>query len=265
MDRFFEVQSLEKVLGFAGDFPVKDTENVPLDRAAFRVLAEDIVSAENVPGFRRATMDGYAVFSSTTFGASESSPAWLEIKGTIRMGEIPDFELSPGTAAEISTGGMLPKGADSEPRMHEFIITLRDEDYAQLESVGLRKADSAMRIGKLFLDFGFHAPTVAWPEPLGLMIEPTESYTKAELDRFADAVVAIRRLITEHPEALLSAPHFTPIDRVEEVEANRDVCLSESLDELPAINLPRISTKELAKMPVDAIYQKIVEASKSAA
>lgn len=160
---------------------------------------------------------------------------------------------------------LLPKGADSEPRMHEFIITLHDEDYAQLESVGLRKADSAPRIGKLFLDFGFHAPTVAWPEPLGLMIEPTESYTKAELDRFADAVKAIRRLIAEHPEALLSAPHFTPIDRVEEVEANREVCLSESLDELPAINLPRISTRELAKMSVDAIYEKIVAASKSAA
>ena len=156
---------------------------------------------------------------------------------------------------------LLPQGADAEPRMHEFIITLRDEDYAQLESVGLRKADSAMRIGKLFLDFGFHAPTVAWPEPLGLMIEPTESYTKAELDRFAEAVLAIRRLIREHPAALLSAPHFTPIDRVEEVEANREVCLSESLDELPAINLPRISTRELAKMPVEEIYAKIVAAS----
>ncbi|MFU8848257.1 MAG: aminomethyl-transferring glycine dehydrogenase subunit GcvPB [Opitutales bacterium] len=159
---------------------------------------------------------------------------------------------------------LLPKGADAEPRMHEFIITLHEEDYTHLESVGLRKADSAPRIGKLFLDFGFHAPTVAWPEPLGLMIEPTESYTKAELDRFADAVKAIRRLIREHPETLLSAPHFTPIDRVEEVEANREVCLSESLDELPAINLPRIPTRELAMMPVDAIYEKIVAASKSA-
>ncbi len=156
---------------------------------------------------------------------------------------------------------LLPKGADAEPRMHEFIITLHEEDYAQLESVGLRKADSAPRIGKLFLDFGFHAPTVAWPEPLGLMIEPTESYTKAELDRFAEAVLAIRRLIREHPQALISAPHFTPIDRVEEVEANREVCLSESLDELPTFNLPRISTRELAQMPVEAIYQKIVQAS----
>lgn len=154
----------------------------------------------------------------------------------------------------------LPTGSDAEPRMHEFILTLKTEDFAALESVGLRKTDAAPRIGKLFLDFGFHAPTVAWPEPLGLMIEPTESYSKAELDRFAEAVKAILRLIKEHPQALISAPHFTCIDRVEEVEANRDVCLSESLETLPALNVARIHSSELAKMAVSEIYTKIVEA-----
>lgn len=154
----------------------------------------------------------------------------------------------------------LPEGSDAEPRMHEFILTLKPEDLDALERVDLRKTDAAPRIGKLFLDFGFHAPTVAWPEPLGLMIEPTESYTKAELDRFAEAVKAIRKLILEHPKALLTAPHFTPIDRVEEVEANRDVCLSESLESLPVLNKARIPSSELAKMPVEAIYSKIVEA-----
>lgn len=154
----------------------------------------------------------------------------------------------------------LPTGSDAEPRMHEFILTLKTEDFAALESVGLRKTDAAPRIGKLFLDFGFHAPTVAWPEPLGLMIEPTESYSKAELDRFAEAVKAILRLIKEHPAALNSAPHFTCIDRVEEVEANRDVCLSESLETLPALNVARIHSSELAKMPVEEIYAKIVDA-----
>ena len=154
----------------------------------------------------------------------------------------------------------LPTGSDAEPRMHEFILTLKTEDLAALESVGLRKTDAAPRIGKLFLDFGFHAPTVAWPEPLGLMIEPTESYSKADLDRFAEAVKAILRLIKEHPQALISAPHFTCIDRVEEVEANRDVCLSESLKTLPALNVARIHSSELAKMAVNEIYTKIVEA-----
>lgn len=159
----------------------------------------------------------------------------------------------------------LPAGSDSEPRMHEFILTLKQEDFGALESVGLRMTDAAPRIGKLFLDFGFHAPTVAWPEPLGLMIEPTESYTKAELDRFADAVKAIIKLVKEHPQVLNSAPHFTPIDRVEEVEANRDVCLSESLESLPVLNTARITTRELAQMPVDEIYAKIVEAAQAEA
>ncbi len=160
---------------------------------------------------------------------------------------------------------LLPEGADAEPRMHEFILTLPDRDYALLESVGLRRSDAAPRIGKLFLDFGFHAPTVAWPEPLGLMIEPTESYTKAELDRFAEAVKAILRLIREHPELLLSAPHFTPIDRVDEVEANRSVCLSESLNALPELNQPRIPSCDLAKMPIDEIYHKLVGLAKASA
>ena len=155
---------------------------------------------------------------------------------------------------------LMPTGADSEPRMHEFIVTLNEADYAHLESVGLRKTDSAPRIGKLFLDFGFHAPTVAWPEPLGLMIEPTESYTKAELDRFSEAVKAIIKLVKEHPQCLLSAPHFTPVGRVEEVEANRDVCLSEAMDALPTLNSPRVSSRELTKLPVDEIYTMIVEA-----
>jgi glycine dehydrogenase len=155
----------------------------------------------------------------------------------------------------------LPAGADDVPRMHEFILTLKKEDFACLESVGLRKTDAAPRIGKLFLDFGFHAPTVAWPEPLGLMIEPTESYTKAELDRFAEAVNAIMKLVREHPQVLNSAPHFAPIDRVEEVEANRDVCLSESLEALPQLNQARISTRELAQLPVAEIFDKIVEAA----
>lgn len=153
---------------------------------------------------------------------------------------------------------LLPNGADSEPRMHEFILTLKDADFGLLDSVGLRKTDAAPRIGKLFLDFGFHAPTVAWPEPLGLMVEPTESFTKAELDRFAEAVQAIIKLAREHPDVLNSAPHFTPIDRVEEVDANRDVCLSESLDQLPEINPARVSTKELAKLTIPEIYEKVV-------
>lgn len=52
-------------------------------------------------------MDGYAVNAASTFGASESGRKWLSIKGTIAMGDIPDFELAREKPPRISTGGML--------------------------------------------------------------------------------------------------------------------------------------------------------------
>ena len=61
------------------------------------------------------------------------------------------------------------------------------------------------------------------------MIEPTESYSLEELDRFAEAVKTIGSIAREHPEVLKRAPHFTPIDRVDEVAANRTPVVSEPL------------------------------------
>ena len=104
----------------------------------------------------------------------------------------------------------LPATAEHSPRMHEFILTLSEEEFKFLETAGIPKSKAIPQIGKLFLDFGFHAPTVAFPEIYGLMIEPTESFTKSELDRFADAVIAIKNLILQNPEVLNTAPHFTP-------------------------------------------------------
>ena len=152
----------------------------------------------------------------------------------------------------------LPAAANDVPRMHEFILTLTEEDFKRIESVGIPKASIIGRVGKLFLDFGFHAPTVAFPEVFGLMIEPTESYTKEELDRFAEAVIAIGELVRNHPEVLLSAPRFTPVDRVDEVAANRGLILSEHLKSLPVINPNRLSPTLLNRLPVKEIKEKIL-------
>jgi glycine dehydrogenase len=155
----------------------------------------------------------------------------------------------------------LPAKAQNSPRMHEFILTLGDEEFAELEKAGIPKSKAIPQIGKLFLDFGFHAPTVAFPEVFGLMIEPTESYTKKELDRFADAVLAIKEIIVQHPKALLSAPHFTPIDRVDEVSANRNLVLNETIHHLPALPYNRIKPSLLMELSISAIKEKIIEAS----
>lgn len=153
----------------------------------------------------------------------------------------------------------LPAGAKNQPRMHEFILTLTDEDFAKLESAGIPKQAAIARVGKLFLDFGFHAPTVAFPEVFGLMIEPTESYTRAELDRFADAVLEIHRLVREHPQAAVNAPHFTPIERIDEVAANRALVLSEP-PSLPEFSANRVETAELSRLSVQTIAERIVAA-----
>ncbi len=152
----------------------------------------------------------------------------------------------------------LPAGAEGVPRMHEFILTLTEDDFRRAEAAGVPRASVIARVGKLFLDFGFHAPTVAFPEVFGLMIEPTESYTKAELDRFAEAVIAIGTLIREKPEVLKSAPRFTPVDRVDEVAANRNLTLSERITALPSLNPNRIPPAQLAAMPVEEIRRRIL-------
>lgn len=86
---------------------------VSLEEAYKRILAEDIYSKEDLPVFSRSTVDGFAVNSADTFGASEGIPAYLNVSHEILMGEEPVFTLGKTSAAKIATGGMLPVGADA--------------------------------------------------------------------------------------------------------------------------------------------------------
>lgn len=113
METFFKVTDLESVLALRRTFPVAATEEVALGEAVGRVLAEAVRSDVDLPDFRRATMDGYAVQGASTFGASEGNPAYLSLRGAVPMGQRPDFAVGPGEAVRIATGGMLPEGADS--------------------------------------------------------------------------------------------------------------------------------------------------------
>ncbi|MFZ4713643.1 MAG: aminomethyl-transferring glycine dehydrogenase subunit GcvPB [Bacteriovoracaceae bacterium] len=158
---------------------------------------------------------------------------------------------------------VLPVGSESSPRMHEFIVTLPKEAFSKVEAAGTPKANTIARVGKLFLDFGMHAPTVAFPEVYGLMIEPTETYTKKELDRFTDVVTAIYNMVHEHPEVLKTVPHFTPIDRVDEVEANKNLILSEKITKLAEILPNRMEPHKLSQMGVFDVCNLILEAHKN--
>lgn len=91
----------------------RQAENVPLSAASGRTLARDVTAVQDVPAFDRTTVDGYAVRAADTFGASASIPAQLAVVGTVIMGEAPRFSIGAGECAVISTGGMLPQGADA--------------------------------------------------------------------------------------------------------------------------------------------------------
>lgn len=113
MKEFFKVTDLQKVLEWPSLFQPVEKETIPLSSALGRILGTDIQSEINLPDFPRAIMDGYAVKAMSTFGASEGNPAYLNITGSIAMGEEPTLAIGPGETAKISTGGMLPRGADS--------------------------------------------------------------------------------------------------------------------------------------------------------
>ncbi len=154
----------------------------------------------------------------------------------------------------------LPENCDNETRMHEFIITISKETFDRINSGGTPKAQAMAKIGKLFLDFGLHAPTVAFPEVYGLMIEPTETYSKAELDRFIEVVKAINNLINETPHVLTTAPHFTPIKKVDEVDANKNLNFMEDLKALPHLHENVIDPILLSKMDINEVCKKIQNA-----
>lgn len=90
-----------------------ETEQVPLTGLPGRILAEDVYCGEPVPGFHRSTVDGYAVRSSDTGGASESLPVFLKVIGEVEMGKAAEMTVGPGECVYVPTGGMVPAGADA--------------------------------------------------------------------------------------------------------------------------------------------------------
>lgn len=112
---FFNVKSVEDALDALFvhlDRPL-GTESIATVDALGRILANEPLSPTDLPTFDRSAMDGYAVRASDTFGASSSLPAYLDVIGHIKMGEIPDLVVGDGQAALIHTGAMIPEGADA--------------------------------------------------------------------------------------------------------------------------------------------------------
>jgi putative molybdopterin biosynthesis protein len=110
-----------------------DAETVPLDEARGRVLAERLDADLDVPGFDRASMDGYAVRAKDTFGADEADPVTLDLAGAVHAGAEPDVTVEAGTCAEISTGAVMPPGADA-------VVMVERTDEQGDDEILIRKA-----------------------------------------------------------------------------------------------------------------------------
>lgn len=111
---FFKLQSTEYIQAKIKEFSLPEPIELSIDQALGHVIACNVTSPEDLPPFRRSTMDGYAVNAADTFGASESQPAIFEIAGEISMGSSPgSINIRPGQAARIWTGGELPGNADA--------------------------------------------------------------------------------------------------------------------------------------------------------
>jgi len=88
---------------------------------------------------------------------------------------------------------------------------------------GLPHEVTTLDVAKRLMDYGFHPPTIYFPLVVhgALMVEPTESESKETLDQFAEAIRSIVQEARENPDLLKSAPHRTPVGRLDEVRAAR--------------------------------------------
>jgi putative molybdopterin biosynthesis protein len=135
----------------------RGTETVALDATLGRVLASDVVSPVDVPSFDRSNVDGFAVVSHSTFGASEEIPRCLKLEEeTIHTGVVPQTLIRPGTAVSIATGGMVPRGADAVVMVEHAEVRNNELRVARAVTAGtgISFAGTDITAGETVLRFG---------------------------------------------------------------------------------------------------------------
>ncbi|WED42743.1 aminomethyl-transferring glycine dehydrogenase subunit GcvPB [Legionella cardiaca] len=139
-------------------------------------------------------------------------------EGLLRVSEFATLNANY-LLAELKNAGFKPAYPERRAT-HEFILTLSQEK----KLYGI----TAMDLAKRLLDYGFHAPTTYFPllVPECLLIEPTETEAKEELDGFISAMQAIRHEAETNPNLLKEAPYSLPVKRLDDVKAARELDLN---------------------------------------
>lgn len=125
--------------------PPKEGEWVESADALDRVTEADVLAPESLPSFNRSTVDGYAIYASDSFGASESLPAYLALAGVIPMGAPAGIVITRGQAAAIHTGGMLPEGANAVVMVEQTQVS-RAGEIEVLRAVG--EGENVLKVGE---------------------------------------------------------------------------------------------------------------------
>jgi molybdopterin molybdotransferase len=177
-------EALQKILA---EVNVLEAETIPILEALGQVLTEDIVSDINVPPLDNSAMDGFAVRSEDTSGASEKTPITLRVIGTVLAGGISKNEAVPGTAIRIMTGAPIPRGANSvvqfedtdDQKNQDAFSNKRAEEVSIFAEAkpgqNIRLAGEDITKGKTTLKKG----TVIRPPEIGLMASMGRSQVKA--------------------------------------------------------------------------------------
>ena len=136
---------------------ILEPEVIKLTDALERVLAQDLYADYDIPQFANSAMDGYAIKSADTKGASKDSPKILEVCGDIKAGDIPKRILKPNQAIRIMTGALIPKGAHS-------VVMVEDTQRQEKNKVkifkearigeNIRKAGEDIKKGELVIPKG---------------------------------------------------------------------------------------------------------------
>ena len=161
-------EGISRIAEALGGLKPLGVEEVNLEDAVGRILAEPIYSKADSPPFDRSEVDGYAVDSRSVAGADEDNTVRLKVVGRVGVGQKPDVEVRLNEAVEVATGAPLPKGADSVV-MVEY--TKREGDYilvyrstAPGENVGEAGAD--LTVGDIVL----HQGTLLTPREIAVLI-----------------------------------------------------------------------------------------------
>jgi glycine dehydrogenase subunit 2 len=149
------------------------------------------------------------------FGVMVRAFAYLRSLGGEGLREVAKSAIINANYLKESLKGFYDLPYDL-PCMHEFVLSGNRQ-----KSLGVRTQDIAKRL----LDHGFHAPTVYFPliVPEALMIEPTETESRETLDAFVEAMKKIAAEAEDDPETVRSAPHTTPVGRLDEAKAAKDL------------------------------------------